>query len=157
MSANAPSFAVALDAFAKELGFANFFDYAIHQTLLPMQETPVDPSYQQAQQSSYAFGHLGTTGLAASAANPTAPRKPLLEEFQDSMHVGATAVQDYAQRLHNIADRLIGSRPTAINKAQTNDVMPVPSTTLGMMAEKRRLHTIALDYLRDAVERLEAL
>jgi hypothetical protein len=64
-------------------------------------------------------------------------------------------VATLAGRLHKLADRVIGARPEPAGKASPPDA-PSPSSIQTFNRNKEKLGAVT-SYLRDAVERLEAL
>lgn len=83
---------------------------------------------------------------------------PLMENARNMAHEGAAAVMQAADRLHALADRLIGQLPTPISDPRVSTPpAPEPPHAIGRIGDAHRFLNVANDRLREAVDRLEAL
>src|SRR6185437_1464910 len=89
-----------------------------------------------------------TRAVAASPAQIT-----VLEEHLTRLNGATNDTDALADRLHQIADRLFGSRPEGKNQGTAE---PPPQGSLGRLNSALAFNEYVRAKLRDAVERLES-
>lgn len=90
---------------------------------------------------------------ANATASPEA-RQSHAERLNRTIQEHNERLHHVAARLHSLADRLYGERPSGVEK---NAVSPVPNGALGAIEESFRSTEGAISRLNDACERLNDL
>jgi len=88
----------------------------------------------------------------ADAAQPAAAH---LAQVNKSLAESVGALQDLGQRLHLVADRVLGSRPQGVDKASAPNAPD--SSMLQAFSRNQDALIAVISYIRDGVHRIEDL
>ena len=90
----------------------------------------------------------------AQGTTSAPPAAPLISQHAERLASNVKSLGVLTERLHNVADRLLGCRPAdPTNPAPT----PVPQHSVGLLDDAQAWFHQVLEKLHDAVERLERL
>lgn len=100
------------------------------------------------------YSSTGNLNSAPAAPPMERPRESLLESLNQNMQQALKELHGGSVRLHNLADRVIGTRPEAAGVGETN--APVGSSMQSLERSVNGLQNLAR-MVSDAAERLERL
>lgn len=98
--------------------------------------------------------YANSTGQLLAATTRAQIAQPVLEQHADRLSTHGANVSGFAERLHALADRIMGSVPTdPVNTAP----QPPASHSLGRLEDAHEWLNRAIERLDAAVKRLETL
>lgn len=114
--------------------------------------------YQQLAQAQASIGYGQIQQTTRAFAVNQVKETPLLEAHAGRISSNAEDVEQLAQRLHRLADRVFGSQAMSVKEAkECTGPVPPPSHAMGKLSDAHAWNDRALATLRNAVERLDVL
>lgn len=100
------------------------------------------------------YGTATQNYMGGASNTLAAPRQPRLDQLAERFEKSLSEFAELSARLQNVADRLLGPVPEAVDK---NGMPPSPSATTGRLESLAETQGLLLRRLRQSTERLEVL